>query len=109
MPTAVVAHRAPDALGQSIQIGDQFVDTLPLQVRVPLEGGVQLGDVGRVVLAMVDAHRLFINVRCEGIEIVRQARKLVRHEGISFETWLKYSLKCWNEELVATCRILNAG
>ena len=52
---------------------------LRLQVGMRLERGVQVVDVGLVMLAVVDLHRLRVDVRLERVERVRQAGKLVRH------------------------------
>jgi hypothetical protein len=76
---AVVADGGADAFGQRVQVLDQVLDALRLQVRVRLEGGIEVVDVGLVVLAVVDLHRLRVDVRLERVERVRQAGKLVRH------------------------------
>ena len=47
---------------------------LLLQVGVLLERGVQVVDVGRVMLVVVDLHRLFVDVRLERVVVVRQRR-----------------------------------
>src|SRR5258705_3694035 len=44
---------------------------------------VEVGDVGLVMLAVVDLHRLRVDVRFEGREIVRQRRKYVSGLGRS--------------------------
>ena len=79
MAAAVVADGGADRLGQRVQVLDQVLDALRLQVGVRLERGVQVVDVGLVVLAVVDLHRLRVDVGLERVERVRQAGKLVRH------------------------------
>ena len=78
MAAAVVADGGADLLGHRVQVLDQVLDALRLQVGA-LERGVDVVDVGLVVLAVVDLHRPRVDVRLERVERVRQAGKLVRH------------------------------
>ena len=48
---------------------------------------VELGDVGRVVLTVVDAHRPFVDMRGQGIKAVGQVGKLVRHQNTLLHKW----------------------
>jgi hypothetical protein len=59
----VVAHAAADGLGHLGQVGDEGVDVERREGGVVLEEVVGVGDVGLVVLAVMDFHRLRIDVR----------------------------------------------
>ena len=52
---------------------------LLLQVRGRLERLVEVGDVGGVVLVVMDLHRLGVDVRLESVEGVTERWNLVRH------------------------------
>ena len=67
------------ASGSAFRSSIRSSTLLRLQVGVLLERGVQVVDVGLVVLAVVDLHRLRVDVGLERVERVRQAGKLVRH------------------------------
>ncbi|MNI39498.1 hypothetical protein D3C73_936810 [compost metagenome] len=75
---AVVAHCAADRFGQGIQIGDQGFHRLRRQARL-FQRGIEVVDVGLVVLAVVDFHRARIEVRFEGIVGIGEGGKRVRH------------------------------
>ena len=45
----------------------QILDALRLQLGMLLERGVQVGDVGVVMLPVMDLHRLLVDVRLERI------------------------------------------
>jgi hypothetical protein len=75
----VVADAAADGLGHLAEIGDERVHIERRERRVVLEEIVGVGDVGLVVLAVVDLHRLRVDVRSEGIESVGQFRKFEGH------------------------------
>ena len=49
-----------------------------------LERGVQVGDIGLVMLPVMNLHRLRVDVRLERGEVVRELRKFVRHAS---STW----------------------
>jgi hypothetical protein len=70
VPAAIVPDRGADALRQSVQVGDQCLDRLALMIGMILERGVQIVDIGRMVLVVMDLHRLGVDVRFEGPEII---------------------------------------
>jgi hypothetical protein len=82
----VVAHAAADGLGHLREVGDQRVDVERGEGGVILEEIVGVGDVGLVVLRVVDFHRLRINVRDEGVVSVGEFREFVGHgrNGLGF-------------------------
>jgi hypothetical protein len=84
---AVVADRGPDRLGHGVQVAEQLFDGLAREVRRALEGLGQVGDVGRVVLAVVDLHRLFVDVRFQRVVRVGQGGKLEWHTVLSSFGW----------------------
>ena len=53
------------------------------EVRFAGDGGVEVGDVGVVVLAMVDLHGLGVDDGFEGGGLIGQGRKREGHDGIS--------------------------
>src|SRR5690606_22237236 len=69
---AVVAHGRTDVVGHRREILDEFLGALALERGVLLECGVEVVDVRRMMLAVMDLHRLSIDVRLESGEIVRQ-------------------------------------
>ena len=70
----VVAHRATDVLRHGVQIAHQVLNGFALKLSVAGDGVVELGDVGVVMLAVVDFHGLCINVRLQRIVRVREVR-----------------------------------
>ena len=77
---AVVADGGLDRLGDDREVVDQqFVQRLVGQFRGLFQGLVQVGDVRLVVLAVMDFHRLLVDVRLEGIGRIRQRGKGVGH------------------------------
>jgi hypothetical protein len=72
---AVVSDRRPDGLGQRVDLRDQLFDRLLLQIRMRLQRRVEVVDVGCVVLVVVDPHRLLVDVRLQGVVVVRQGGK----------------------------------
>ena len=79
MAAAVVAHGGADRLGQRVEVLDQLLDRLALQLGELLERGVEVVDVGLVVLAVMNLHRLRVDVRLERVERVRQGGEFVGH------------------------------
>jgi hypothetical protein len=79
----VVAHGRPNRVGHGRQILDEIVGALALQFRVLLERRIQVVHIRRVMLAVMNLHRLRIDVRFERGEIVRQggASDVRRWEG----------------------------
>ena len=52
-------------LGQGGQVGDQGLDRLALVVGMILERGVQIVDVRRMMLVVMNLHGLGVNVRLQ--------------------------------------------
>ncbi len=84
MAAAVVPYGAANRLGDAAQVADQILDRLAGEIGMPLERAVELGDVGRVVLVVVDPHRLLVDVRLERVVVVRQRGQFVGHRRCSF-------------------------
>ena len=75
MAAAVVADGAADVLGHGVDVLDQILDALALQLGVLVERRVEVVDVRRVVLVVMDPHRLFVDVGLQRVVIVGQWRK----------------------------------
>ena len=54
---------------------------LLLQLGMLLERGVQVVDVRRVMLVVMDLHRLLVDVRLERVVVVRQRWNCMRHSS----------------------------
>jgi len=54
------------------------LETLIDQLGMLVQGVVEIGDVRLMMLAVVDLHRLRVDVRLEGGEVVRQRRSTCR-------------------------------
>ena len=67
MPASVVAYGLPGFLGDGGQVGYEGVHFHGEKGIVPIEGGVEVVDVGLVVLPMVNLHGPAVNVRFQGI------------------------------------------
>src|SRR5439155_16396677 len=78
MPAAVVPYRGLDLLGQVGQTAEEVNHFLFLKGRVLLKRGVQVIHIRGMVLAMVDLHRLGIDVRLQGTVRISQLRQLER-------------------------------
>jgi hypothetical protein len=72
---AVVAHRRLDVVRHAVDALDQVVEALVVQLWMLVERGIQVGDVSLVMLAVMDLHRLAVDMRFERGGIVRQRRK----------------------------------
>ena len=66
VPASVVPDRGADAFGQRVQVGDEGLDRLALMIRMILECRVQVVDICRMVLVMMNLHRLGVDMRLEG-------------------------------------------
>ena len=62
----------------------QVLDALLLQLGMLLERRVQVGDVRRMMLVVMDPHRLFVDVRLQGVVVVRKRWDFMRHRRSSF-------------------------
>ena len=71
---AVVAHRRPDVVGHRIQVGDEVLDRLAFEVGLSRDRLVQVGDVSGMMLAVVDFHRLGVDVRLQRVLRVGERR-----------------------------------
>ncbi len=63
---AVVADRGADIFWNIIQVAKQVFGRMLRQVRVLFDGSIQVGDIGLMMLVMVELHGRFINVWFEG-------------------------------------------
>ena len=79
MPTAIVAHRASNVLRYRREIRNQSVNRFGLKGRIARDGLVQIGHVSVVVLAMMNLHRLGINVGFEGFFGIGKSGEFVCH------------------------------
>jgi len=77
----VIADGGADFLRNGVQVLEQVFDREFLQVGIIGQSLVELGDVGLVMLAMVDFHGLGIDVRLQRVEGVSQRRQLVGARG----------------------------
>ena len=68
----VVAHGRPDVFWHRIDASQQIVDRLRLQFRMLLERRIQIVDVGRVMLVVMNPHRLLVDMRLELVVVVGQ-------------------------------------
>ena len=76
---AVVADRVADALRHGAEVGDQLVNGLAFEIGIALERLVEVGDVGSVVFAMMDFHRLRVDVGFESVQCVGEGGEFVCH------------------------------
>lgn len=79
MPARIVAEHATNRLRHRSQVGDQLLDGLRGQLRGLLEGLVGLRDVRRMVLVMMDFHRLGVDGRLQRRVRIRERWKFVCH------------------------------
>jgi hypothetical protein len=76
----VVAQAGADGLGHLREVGDQGVHVERGQGGLVLQEVVGVGDVGLVVLRVVDLHRLRVDVGNQGVVGVGQFWKFVGHD-----------------------------
>ena len=79
--SAVVADRGADIFGDFGEVANQIVDGLGGEGRIVGQGGIEVVDVGLVVLAVVDLHGLGVDERLEGGVVVGKRWKFVGHRG----------------------------
>ncbi|MNT24780.1 hypothetical protein D3C72_1602750 [compost metagenome] len=79
MAAAMIAHGASNGFGQLVQARDEGFDGFVRDDARAFQRGVQAGDVGLVMLAVVDLHRHRVDVRLQRVIGVRQGRKGVSH------------------------------
>ena len=70
MSAAVVAHGGADLFGNFVEMGDQLLDRFVAQAG-PFDRLVQIGDISRVMLIVMDFHRLLVDVRLQGVVGIR--------------------------------------
>ncbi|MCY1534998.1 hypothetical protein D9M68_703840 [compost metagenome] len=75
---AVVAHGGAQRLGQFLDTGDEGFDRR-VRMRRVFQRRIQVVHVGLVVLAVVDLHRLRVDVGFERVEGIGQGWQGVRH------------------------------
>ena len=83
MPAAVVPHGCSGGFRHTVQVTHKVLNRLGLQVRVPLQGRVEVSDIRVMVLAVMDLHGLGVDMGRQSIECIRQARKCKSHLEIS--------------------------
>src|ERR1035437_8596376 len=82
---AVVAHRGANVLGNDGAVaGQQLLDGLVRQGGGRFQRFVQVGDIRVMVLAVVDLHRHFVDVRLQRIGRIGQWRKCERHSDLLY-------------------------
>ncbi len=79
MAAAIVAYRAADVFGNSVQTLQQLVQRLGLQIRMAIQRFIQIGDVRSMMFVMVNLHRLGVDVWLESVKRVRQRRHVECH------------------------------
>jgi hypothetical protein len=73
--------RGANLFGNLGQVADEVVDGLCGQLGVVGERGIEVVDVGLVVLVVVNLHRLGVDERFEGGVVVRKRCEFVSHRG----------------------------
>jgi hypothetical protein len=68
----IVADGSADVFGDAVDVFAEVLDGVGFEVCFAGEGGVQIGDVGVVVPAMVDFHGLLVDVGFESVVGVRE-------------------------------------
>src|SRR5271155_1662823 len=83
MPAAVVANGGFDVLGNDRQVVLQkFMHRLAVKLRMFGNGGVEVVHVCSVMLAVMNLHRLFVDVRLQSVGRKRQGGKLIGHGSL---------------------------
>ena len=72
-----------DVFGDGGEVPDEVFGGFGGQLGVLLDGGVEIGDVGMVMLVMVQLHGRLVDVGLEGVVGVRQRCEFVGHFGFS--------------------------
>ena len=70
MAAPVVPDRGTDVVRDHRDPAEELVDALPEELGVFVQGGVEIRDIRLMVLAVVDLHRLHIDVRFERRDVV---------------------------------------
>ena len=77
MAATVVAHSRLDRFGDLVEAPQQILNGLCRELFVPIEGLVQVGNIGGVVFGVMDLHRAGIDVRFEGVVSVGEVGYLM--------------------------------
>ena len=94
VPATLIDHRRAEFFRQLLNAGDQFFHR-PFGVLGAFDGGIEVVDVGLVVLGVVDLHGLRIDVRFQGIVGVRQGRQGKSHfSGLHDDVRLTRGVRC---------------
>ena len=80
MTAAIVAHDHANVFRHGCEVTDEFADPLVFQLRLAGDGVVQIGDVGLMMLAVVNLHRAGIDVRFEGVIGISEFGQCVWHD-----------------------------
>jgi hypothetical protein len=79
MAAAIVLHDLADVLGDGAEVLDEVFGALGGKFGVLIDGSVEVGDVGLVVLIVVQLHGCFVDVGFESCVGVRKRGKFVGH------------------------------
>src|SRR2546427_13310784 len=82
MTTAVVANNIADVLRDRIHVADQLLDAFRFQIRLAGDRFVQIRDVSLMMLAVMNLHRLRVDVRFERIVWIRERRERMSHRSV---------------------------
>jgi hypothetical protein len=85
VPPTVVAHGGTNTLGHRAEVAEELLEAPGGEGVLALEGGVQVGDVGGVVLVVVDPHRLLVDVRLQRVVFIGQRRQREGHDVLLAE------------------------
>ncbi|MNV01858.1 hypothetical protein D3C71_920760 [compost metagenome] len=86
MTATMIAHRPLHAHRQAVETGEQFVHRQGRQLGELGQGGIEVGDIGLVVTAVVDLHGQRVYVRLQRVIGVAEGRQGMAHVR---------SLSCW--------------
>src|SRR6185436_1607052 len=81
MAAAVVAHGGTNRFGHAVDALDEVLEALRRKLRGLFNGSVEVRHVRVVVLAVMNLHRLLVDVRFERVARVRKWRKCVSHRA----------------------------
>jgi hypothetical protein len=82
--TAVLDDFA-DVLGDGGEVGDELFGGLGAEFGVLVDGSVKVGDVGLVMLVVMEFHGRLIDSGFEGGIVISKRRKFVSHKRFSCE------------------------
>ena len=83
---AIIAHGSTDRLRHVSEIADEFFDGLRSQIRSALEGLVEIRNISRVVLAVMDLHRACVDIGFKRRGGVGKSRKFEGHDILDLRT-----------------------